>query len=410
MASLSLAERAAAYQTRFTWPGAPGKVALPPHPNLRLVIVVPAFDEDLSNLLASLAACDLDQAEALELLLVINHPAGHPRAAGHAAQVQQYRALKLRNGLRVYSLDACSLPPREAGVGLARKLGMDQALARLAAVAHDGLIVGLDADCQVSPNYLQVLLTEETRSWRALALRFAHPLLGLPPHERQRIIDYEIWLRYYVLALRWAQYPWAWHTVGSSMAVRASAYAEVGGMNRRRAGEDFYFLHKLMPGGAFGESRALCVYPAARRSSRVPFGTGRAMLEMAQGQKDFGRLYAPAIFRELQGLHAAVRQGEALEDLGYWRDFLAAEPKWGRRFAALAQRSPSPAVWRQNFWSSWDGFAVLRFVHFRRAQHPDVSAAEAVADLWGFSSRGEALLAELGQREAAPFFRPGDAP
>ncbi len=39
----------------------------------------------------------------------------------------------------------------------------------------------------------------------------------------------------------------AYHTIGSSMAVRCSAYAKIGGMNRRKAGEDFIFYTNLYP-------------------------------------------------------------------------------------------------------------------------------------------------------------------
>ena len=37
------------------------------------------------------------------------------------------------------------------------------------------------------------------------------------------------------------------------MAVRADAYLRQGGMNRRKAGEDFYFLNKFMVLGGYGE-------------------------------------------------------------------------------------------------------------------------------------------------------------
>ena len=40
-------------------------------------------------------------------------------------------------------------------------------------------------------------------------------------------------------------YPDSIYTIGSAFAVRAEAYMKQGGMNRRQAGEDFYFLYKL---------------------------------------------------------------------------------------------------------------------------------------------------------------------
>src|SRR4029434_9989987 len=93
------------------------------------------------------------------------------------------------------------------------------------------------------------------------------------------IAAYELHLRYYLQALRTAGFPHGYHTIGSSMAVRARTYMEQGGMNRRQAGEDFYFLHKLIPLGGFTELNSTTVYPLPRPSNRVPFGTGRAVSE-----------------------------------------------------------------------------------------------------------------------------------
>lgn len=369
-----------------------------PHPHLRVVVVVPAYREDLTPLLESLAQCDLPQPPAVELLLVINQPDGEAdHRAAHKAQCRQYQSAVLRNGLSLRALDATDLPPRHAGVGLARKVGMDCALQRLAQCGHNGLIVNLDADCRVSTNYLSELLLAERQNWRGLALRFEHPLEELPQAEQQHIINYEIWLRYYVLALRWAQYPFAFHTVGSSMAVRAGAYAQIGGMNRRKAGEDFYFLHKLMPQSHFGECQNLCVYPQARRSNRVPFGTGRAMLEMAQGTKDFSRLYAPVLFRELAQIHRMVRAAGDLDELPAWRNFLAAKPKIAKAYRALQSRNPTR--WSNAFFHFWDGFAVLRYLHFRQSQHPDIAASQACGQLLGSQGEGRLLLEEMRAQE-----------
>ena len=51
--------------------------------------------------------------------------------------------------------------------------------------------------------------------------------------------------RYFQRGLAWARSPYAFHTVGSTMVVHALCYAQVRGVPRRRAGEDFYLLGKL---------------------------------------------------------------------------------------------------------------------------------------------------------------------
>src|SRR5664279_3978456 len=45
-------------------------------------------------------------------------------------------------------------------------------------------------------------------------------------------------------------------------------------MNRKQAGEDFYFIQKLIPAGGYFYLHSTIVYPSPRTSDRVPFGTG----------------------------------------------------------------------------------------------------------------------------------------
>src|SRR5213594_3575687 len=95
----------------------------------------------------------------------------------------------------------------------------------------------------------------------------------LDPKVAEAIAAYELHLRYYVRALRYAGFPYAHHTIGSCMAVRADVYKKQGGMNKRQAGEDFYFLQKIIPLGHFTDLTETKVIPSSRPSDRVPFGT-----------------------------------------------------------------------------------------------------------------------------------------
>jgi hypothetical protein len=90
--------------------------------------------------------------------------------------------------------------------------------------------------------------------------------------------------------------------VGSSFAVKASAYVKQGGMNRRQAGEDFHFLHKMVLLGDYGMVGAATVYPSCRISHRVPFGTGAALKKWEEGDKELYSTYSLDIFRTLQPL------------------------------------------------------------------------------------------------------------
>ena len=66
---------------------------------------------------------------------------------------------------------------------------------------------------------------------------------------REAIMKYELYLRYYRLALEYTGHPHAYHCIGSAFAVRTLDYVAQGGMNKRQAGEDFYFLQKLIATG-----------------------------------------------------------------------------------------------------------------------------------------------------------------
>lgn len=404
----NISQLAEQYHQRFGYNTSAPKIAAPAAVP-RLIIVIPSYDEEPEESLRSLGSCNFSSGEA-EVLLVFNHSSEAPERvkAKHLEQLEKYQNYQLANGLQVYSLAAFDLPPRHAGVGLARKAGMDTALQRFGKAGKDGLIVCFDADSEVSPNYLQELLKAEEEGVRGLSIYFKHPLEGLSEVEVERIAHYEIWLRYYVQALRYAHYPNAFHTIGSSMAVRASAYAKIGGMNRRKAGEDFYFLHKLIPHGGFRDVTSCAVYPSSRSSTRVPFGTGRAMLEMEAGSKDFKTLYHPQIFRDLKAFHDLGEDMFQLQ-LEDWPQSVAAyfeTEKLVPQIEKLRQRSGSQEQLLRNFSFWWDGFKLLKYVHFARDNfYAEMEYLQASNELFGFEAESlEDLLAQYRALDKAPAY------
>jgi len=374
------------FQSQYACADAPSKV-------LRLIITIPLFKEEAEYVLQSLEDCTVAEPEAIEVIAIVNQASDCPALTDfHQSQIEALQKRKLKNGLPLRVISALELDPKQAGVGLARKIAMDEALARLAQIGKDGLIVGLDGDCKVSRNYLEVLLEAEQTNLNAASLAFEHPIDDLSALEQRNIIDYEIWLRYYAQALKWSAFPFHYLTIGSSMAVRASAYAKIGGMNRRKAGEDFYFLHKLMPMPNYREINNLKVFPQARISDRVPFGTGRAMAEIEAGKKDFSLVYNSLIFKELKLINESINlSSKQFLKLDFWNTFLKQEPKFLKSFEALQQRS-SEESFVQNFRYWWDGFKVLKFVHYRAELYPAEPASAAVQSLLGENLGGLDLL------------------
>lgn len=202
-------------------------------------------------------------------------------------------------------MEASSLPSKWAGVGWARKIAMDEAI-RLLDISgiNEGILIAFDADSLVSQNYFTAIEKAflENHRYNFVNLHFCHPVDDptLTPSLREGIILYELYLRYLKNAMQWCGYPHAIHTVGSSFAVKATAYVKQGGMNRRQAGEDFHFLHKIVQLGDYGVIRDATVYPAARISHRVPFGTGAALKKWEEGDKELYSVYALSAFETLQ--------------------------------------------------------------------------------------------------------------
>ena len=126
----------------------------------------------------------------------------------------------------------------------ARKMGMDEAVSRFAKINQEkGIIVCFDADCTCASNYLiEIEKAFEKYAPKAMSIRFEHPLSGVEYDQRiyDYITDYELHLRVYKNAINFAGLPYGYHTVGSSMAVSVMDYCKQGGMNKRKAGEDFY--------------------------------------------------------------------------------------------------------------------------------------------------------------------------
>jgi hypothetical protein len=263
------------------------KITEPIHPNLGICVVIPSYNEpNLWQSIQSIANCKMPQC-AVEVIVVINFPEdadNDVRANAKTCIELVNKANKISNNplLRFFPLEAFDMPKKHAGVGLARKTGMDQASWRLLqSINQYKILACYDADSTCESNYL----TELERLWikypdtSACSIRYQHPIEGDEFDERiyNGICQYELHLRYYVQAGRFINHPFSFQTVGSSMACSADTYVKVGGMNKNKAGEDFYFLQKIIPHGNFRELQSTCIYPSPRPSYRVPFGTGRAI-------------------------------------------------------------------------------------------------------------------------------------
>ncbi len=362
----------------------------PPAPGLHSIVVIPCYDEEnLLITLESLSACTPPPRPA-EVLVVVNEGAS---ADGEIKQrndrtYQEALAWSERHpGLNLHMIRASGLHDRHAGVGLARKIGMDEAARRFMAAGEDGAIICLDADCTVDPGYLleiERLFTAHPKA-SGCSIYFEHPLEGdtFDAGAYRGIVEYELFLRYYKNALAYCGFPYPFHTVGSSMAVRCNAYCKQGGMNRRQAGEDFYFLHKIFLLGNFHELNTTRVIPSPRPSHRVPFGTGRAIQNfLDSGERDY-TTYDPRTFSNLKLLFDAVPglyspSGDGMHWPAPVTAFLATQD-FENKLREIREHSASEKAFVKRFFGWFDGFMVLKYVHHTRSTFSEIPVLDAVS-------------------------------
>ncbi len=376
----------------------PLSLADKPPSDLGLVVVIPCFDEpNIEAVLNSLGSCDAPSC-SVEILVVVNAPQGADsgvlrRNQASAQEVHAWQAKQGQSRLRVHLIEHNELPRRRAGVGLARKIGMDEAVARLSRGANaEGIVVCLDADCLVAENYflaIQAFFASNPRVAGA-SIYFEHPdILDRTTELARAMVDYELHLRCYVAGQRRAGFPYAYHTVGSTLTCRASDYVAQGGMNLRQGGEDFYFAQKLIGARAYSALNNTVVYPGVRRSRRVPFGTGPA-LERVLDSTDGLRSFAPDVYRDLQEFCICIRDNNPAQLAaaflalpGPLVEFLIAQG-FAERIEEIRLNVRDEHSFRKRVFRWFNAFRFLKYAQASsRTSYPKipvVTAAAALAD------------------------------
>ena len=187
---------------------------------------------------------------------------------------------------------------KKFGVGWARKTIMD--MISLEADKND-LILSLDADTGFSENYLNSVIEsfQKNEKFVALSVPYYHKLTADESADRS-ILHYEIYMRYFSLNLWRISNPYRFTALGSAIAVPVWAYKAIGGITPHKSGEDFYFLQKLKKYGRIKIWNNETVFPAARFSDRVFFGTGPAMIKGKNGDWSSYPFYHFSLFDEIK--------------------------------------------------------------------------------------------------------------
>ena len=354
-------------------------------------LVVPAFDESLDTLQKQIDAL---AAKQVLLILVINAP---QNAAPEALQRTQdlYNQITAAGYAYVIVVDRVSAPWRlnpKQGVGLARKIGTDLALALIEqGRIHSPWILQTDADVALPPTYTD-LVHEASQQILSGVKIFPHTHFSDDPtlHFAARLYDQH--MDYYVAGLSAAGSSYAHHSLGSTIAVHAATYAAIRGYPKRSAGEDFYLLNKARKIAPIETLAEPLLIIEARLSERVPFGTGPALRDIvATLRSDPGGdgylSYHPKCFEAL---------GSAVRALNRWAEepAVAMDVDIAERLCALGferfknnlARQPTTTAKRLQSVHDWfDGLKTLQFVHGMQSVWPDCPLQHTLAQSPEFS-------------------------
>jgi hypothetical protein len=313
--------------------------------------------------------------------VLINHPANAPETIKQVSRktksgIEKWTKNNSSPNRRFYVAGPVELRIKWAGAGLARKSGMDEAIRRFNSLNKpDGIIVSLDADTLVEVNYFVEIEKhfKENQKNVGATLSFQHQTEGLGQKHLEGIQQYEKYLKYYKEAVAFTGYPFSMFTVGSAFAVTAEAYVRRGGMNRRKAGEDFYFLQNLAQIGTIGEITTTTVYPSSRLSDRVPFGTGPILQKWMNGREDLFKTYNFHAFVDLRLFFQ--RKENFFKITG--EEYLAViselpEPvfeflqhdNFSKELDDLNQNCSTQTTFQKRFFQKFNAFKILKFLNF----------------------------------------------
>jgi hypothetical protein len=380
-------------------------------------LVIPAYGEreSLFRLLGSIPG---SPGGPVLILLVVNARADSPAkvheaneevrarlerelpSAGELSAEPRARAYSIRGGTLLLADRAVEghFLPEGQGVGLARKIGNDMALALYAAGRLSSpWLHNTDADTVLPRDYFEQIAAVSAGT--ACAIYFFDHEFEQDESLGEAARLYEISLRYYVLGLAWAGSPYAYQSMGSCLAIAPDAYAAVRGFPKKNAAEDFYVLNKLAKVGRIARLSGSPLLLQGRASDRVPFGTGRAVNDLVSNPHALSnfRLYHPLVFAHLAGwldvLNAIARSGGQIERaLGvlpqgspfFRTDLLEDALRRLHAFEAIRKavgKSGDEKTLRRHLHTWFDAFKTLKLLHaLRDAGLPSLPWREALAE------------------------------
>ena len=248
---------------------------------------------------------------------------------------------------------------KENGVGWARKTLFDEIFKT---AADDDVIVSLDADTLFNENYFQSIGENFTQNRiDVLSVPYYHKLTD-DENANRAILQYEIYLRNYFINLHRIGSPYAFTAIGSAIAVRVKTLKKIRGITPLSSGEDFYLLQKLRKMSPISNYNSEIVYPAARFSTRVPFGTGPAMIHFLKGNEEAYPIYHHSLFDKIKETYDVIPELFTEDKNTEFIDFLKKQYKTEDLWGPLRKNFKTLPLFTRAFHEKADGLRILQFL------------------------------------------------
>lgn len=248
---------------------------------------------------------------------------------------------------------------KKHGVGWARKALFDHIL-QLA--DDDDVIVSLDADTHIPELYFNALYERYYKTSVSVISNPYFHLLTEDDRANRAILRYELYMRNYAINMFMIQSPYNFTAIGSAISIRVSALRKIGGITPMKSGEDFYLLQKLRKMGPVSNRNEIMVYPAARFSSRVYFGTGPAMIKGDQGDWTSYPIYHHTLFEEIRQCYAQIEPLYHSNISSPFLDFLKEQYQEADLWGPLRKNSKTLGQFTKAFHEKADGLRILQFL------------------------------------------------
>jgi len=254
-----------------------------------------------------------------------------------------------------------------AGVGWARKTLFEEIMKT---ANDDDVIISLDADTLFNENYFQSIGENFVQNKvEVISVPYYHKLTE-DENANRAILRYEIYMRNYFINMHRIGSPYTFTAIGSAIALKVKALRKIRNITPVSSGEDFYLLQKLRKMTLISNYNSELVYPAARFSNRVLFGTGPAMIKGSNGNWESYPIYPQSLFDTIKETYDIIPELFIEDKETEFIGFLKIQYKTDDLWSPLRKNFKTLPQFTRAFHEKADGLRILQFL---KAKHQEIS-------------------------------------